>query len=261
MIFMYDSIIDAHIHLDLYEKDHQQLILQDLQKYNVEALISVSQNLVSAQENLAFSKQNSKVKPAFGFHPEQLIPDKSEMLKLQYFIEENHDHMIAVGEVGLPYYLKQENPSILIQPYLDILESFIKQAARLDKPIILHAIYEDAPIVCDLLEKYSIRKAHFHWFKGDKITIEHMVKSNYFISITPDILYEIEIQQLVKKYPLRLIMVETDGPWEFDGLFKGRLTHPKMIHKIVQKIALIKKLDIKRVYETLYENTQWFYNL
>ena len=66
---MHDVVIDSHIHLDLYKKDDQELILQDLREYNIEAIISVSQNLISAQENLALSKQNSKIKPAFGFHP------------------------------------------------------------------------------------------------------------------------------------------------------------------------------------------------
>ena len=32
-------------------------------------------------------------------------------------------------------------------------------------------IYEDAPLVCDILEKFNIKKAHFHWFKGDEKTI------------------------------------------------------------------------------------------
>jgi len=169
--------------------------------------------------------------------------------------------MVAVGEVGLPYYLRQEDPSLPIEPYQELLEIFIEQADILDKPVILHAVYEDAPIACTMLEKYSIKKAHFHWFKGDEKTIEHMQRNGYFISITPDLLYEKDIQQLVEKYPLRLMMVETDGPWEFEGQFKDELTHPKMIHHIVQKIASIKRLDIKIVYELLFENTKSFYNL
>lgn len=258
---LYQSIIDAHIHLDLYEEKDQELIMKDLDKYKVEALISVSQNLISAKDNLRLSKKNNKIKPAFGFHPEQPLPTDNEFLDLQSFIEKNDDHMIAVGEVGLPYYLRQENPSIPIEPYQELLESFIKQASILDKPIILHAVYEDAPIVCAMLEKYSLKKAHFHWFKGDAKTIEHMQQNGYFISITPDILYEKEIQQLVKSYPLSLMMVETDGPWKFEGPFKGDMTHPKMIHRIIREIAFIKETDVNRVYEVLYENTKQFYNL
>ncbi len=258
---MYQPIIDAHIHLDLYKKSDQELIIEDLKKYKIEALISVSQDLASAKKNLALSKEHNKINPAFGFHPEQSLPRESEIADLLHFIKENHDYMIAVGEVGLPYYLRQENPSIPIEPYQELLELFIKQAAILEKPIILHAVYEDAPSVCTMLEKYSIKNAHFHWFKGDVHTIERMKVNGYFISITPDVLYEKEIQQLVKSYPLSLMMVETDGPWGFDGPFKGKLTHPKMIHHIVRKIAHLKKADTKRVYEKLFKNTKRFYHL
>jgi TatD DNase family protein len=112
-----------------------------------------------------------------------------------------------------------------------------------------------------MLEKYSIKKAHFHWFKGDLHTIERMRENEYFISITPDVLYEKEIRKLVKNYPLSLMMVETDGPWRFEDIFKHKLTHPKMIHNIIREISFIKEVDIRLVYETLYKNTIQFYNL
>lgn len=258
---LYHPIIDSHIHLDLYERENQELIIQDLEKYKIEALISVSQDLASAKENLALSKGNNKIKPAFGFHPEQSLLTEVEMLELQCFIEENNEYMVAIGEVGLPYYLRRENPSIPIEPYQELLELFIKQAAIIEKPIILHAVYEDASTVCTMLEKHSIKKAHFHWFKGDIHTIERMKENGYFISITPDVIYEREIKQLVKSYPLSLMMVETDGPWGFEDVFQNELTHPKMIHKIVQEISIIKELDPRKVYEILYGNTRQFYNL
>lgn len=52
-------------------------------------------------------------------------------------------------------------------------------------PIILHAVYEDADTVCDLLEKYKVSRAHFHWFKGSDETMKRMMKNGYYISIAP----------------------------------------------------------------------------
>lgn len=258
---MYLPIIDAHIHLDRYKETDRHRILLELNTYNVDALISVSNNLQSAQKNLQLSKENRVIKPAFGFHPEQKLPNEEQLNNLLLFIEKNATKMIAIGEVGLPYYLRREDPTISIEPYIQLLEIFIKQAVKLDKPIVLHAIYDDAPIVCDLLEKYSIHKAHFHWFKGDPQTIERMIRNEYFISITPDVVYEEDIQQLINDYPLSQMMVETDGPWRFKGPFKYALTHPNMIHQTINKIAMIKRLNNVHVYKTLYANTKQFYNL
>ncbi|PNB76621.1 TatD family deoxyribonuclease, partial [Pseudomonas sp. FW305-BF6] len=86
-------------------------------------------------------------------------------------------------------------------------------------------------------------------------------ENGYYISITPDVLYEDEIQELVKHYPINLMMVETDGPWPFEGPFNRDYTHPRFIHESVRKIAEIKALEIEEVYKCLYENTKEFYDL
>src|SRR5699024_377532 len=258
---MYQPVIDAHIHLDKYDKNEQRIILQELDTYGIDALIAVSQDLASAKANLALAQKNERIKPAFGWHPEQELPTGGEIADIQDMIAQYQDEIIAVGEVGLPYYLRKKHPEIPLEPYVEILELFIRQLVQLDKPIVLHAIYEDATTVCDLLEKYDVNKAHFHWFKGDSKTTERMILNRHFISVTPDVIYEAEIQQLVLDYPLKQMMVETDGPWPFKGPFGNKPTHPKMMHQTIRKIAAIKKMDITEVYNVLFENTKRFYNV
>ncbi|WP_407272617.1 TatD family hydrolase [Radiobacillus sp. PE A8.2] len=235
------KVIDAHIHLDLYKDDERRAILDKLEEDHVEALLCVSNHLDSAKENLRLSLEDFRVKPAFGYHPEQPLPSAEQIDELFNFIEDHQDKMVAVGEVGLPYYSRQENPELNMDGYIELLEKFILLAARLDKPIVLHAVYGDAPVVCDLLEKHGVKRAHFHWFKGDVNTVHRMMENGYFISITPDCLYEAEIQQLVTRYPLAQMMIETDGPWPFEGPFADQMTHPKMMHDTVGKIAELKK--------------------
>lgn len=258
---MQGKIIDAHIHLDMYTKDEQNQILTDLEQEKITAVVSVSNHLASSIANLRLAEQYEKIYPAFGFHPEQELPSEGELEELIQFIQQYKDQAIAIGEVGLPYYMRQKAVNMNIEPYLELLEVFIKLSKQWDKPISLHAVYEDADLVCDLLEKHSIDKAHFHWFKGSYQTIERMIQNGYFISITPDICYEKEIQQLVKEYPLAHIMVETDGPWPFTGPFANQLTSPVMTHDTIIKIAQIKKQSIANVYEQIFTTTKQFFAL
>ncbi|MGE6755120.1 TatD family hydrolase [Rossellomorea sp. NPDC071047] len=255
------ALIDAHIHLDLYEGYERDKILQELELYSVEALISVSFHLQSTRTNLDLSRRDARIKPAAGFHPEQELPSKRDVEELLAFIKLYQQEIVAIGEVGLPYYRMKEDPDVKVEPYIDLLEQFFIESKRVNKPIILHAVYEHAPIVCDLLEKHSIEKAHFHWFKGDEKTIERMKKNGYSISITPDVLYEKEIQELVKKYPIEGLMVETDGPWRFEGIFQGRMTHPGIMHRSIEKIAEIKRIKEAEVYKQLFKNTTEFYGI
>ncbi|MFA9558268.1 TatD family hydrolase [Evansella sp. AB-rgal1] len=254
--------IDAHIHLDKYTTRDREIILSDREKDHGDQLISVSNNLASSKQNLSFSKKyKGVVHAAFGYHPEQALPSDLELEFLLTFMEKHQGEMVALGEVGLPYYLRQENPTIQLEGYIELLEGFIIKAKDFQKPIVLHAVYEDASMVCELLEKHSIEKAHFHWFKGDVKTVERMLKNGYYISVTPDVVYKEKIQRLVDLYPLSNMMVETDGPWPFEGPFKNKMTHPNMIHQSISKIAEIKKIDALDVYQQLYENTQRFYSL
>ncbi|MDG5788571.1 TatD family hydrolase [Evansella sp. AB-P1] len=258
---MYHAVIDSHIHLEVYKKGERLLIIEEMEKYNVEQLISVSMNLASARKNLSLSREYKNVKTAIGFHPEQILPSEKEIEQLHDFLDQHQQEMVAVGEVGLPYYLRQNNQQIPIEPYLEILESFIIKAKQYNKPIILHAVYDDAPIVCSMLEKHSIEKAHFHWFKGDAKTVERMIKNGYYISITPDVMYKDKIQQLVKKYPITNMIVETDGPWPFEGPFENKMTHPKMIHKSIEKISSLKGINLPAAYRQFYKNTKEFYKI
>ncbi|KWW20063.1 DNAase [Peribacillus simplex] len=255
------KIIDSHIHFDQYDGRGQEQILADMEKVQVESLLTVSMDLESSIINDQLSRKDSRIKPAFGFHPEQPLPSEQEMMELLNWMQAHQHNMVAVGEIGLPFYLRQENQAIELAGYIKILDRLLAFAKEIDKPVILHAVYEDAPIVCDLLEKHDIRKAHFHWFKGDGQTIARMIRNGYRISITPDVCYEREIRDLVSLYPLELMMVETDGPWEFEGEFKGKSTHPGMIHEGVRHIASIKGLPVDQVYETLYRNTKDFYEI
>lgn len=258
------KIIDSHIHLDQYEENEIGKIIEDLKDIQCRGLISVSSHLNSCQTNLALAKKYKQVKPAFGFHPEQTLPTDSEIETLLSWVERNKGAMVAIGEVGLPYYLRKETNNHTRFPfegYVELLEQFLKLAKVWNKPVILHAVYEDAPIVIDLLEKHSIHKAHFHWFKGDAMTRQHMINNGYTISVTPDILYEKEIQSLVKQYPLEQMMVETDGPWRFKDKFTNQMTHPKMIHDSVAKISELKEVTLLDAYGKLYRNTVGFYRI
>lgn len=258
--------IDAHIHLDMYEKQDVKRIIQDMPDSGVQGLIAVSMNLTSSQATRELYLNNpDRVYPAYGYHPEQPPLSGAELEKLTDWIRSYRNEMIAVGEVGLPYYIRLEAEAdglpFSYDPYVQMLEKFIELAVELNKPIILHAVYEDADLACDLLEKHGLAQAHFHWFKGAANTVERMIRNKYLISITPDVLYEEEIQELVRQYPMELMMVETDGPWPFEGPFSGKMTHPRMVAEVAAKIAEIKGISHEEAAHKLLHNTKSFYGV
>ncbi len=254
-----NKIIDSHIHLDQYtEKEIANIQINN----SIAALIAVSMDKASSIRNRQLSKQFSFVHPAFGFHPEQLLLQERDFADLFEWIRQHHKDMIAIGEVGLPHYERQKDPqSFPLEPYLEILEQFILLAKEFNKPIILHCIYEEAPLALNLLERHSYMKAHFHWFKGSETTLERLKTNGCYISCTPDIVYEQDIQRIAEQYPLQKIMAETDGPWPFEGPFQSKKTEPAMIHHTIEKLAKLKQVPTQQVYDQIFANTKAFYSL
>lgn len=271
--------IDAHIHLDKYDEPeafgHQvssqmnkraDQLVRELVGGPIEALIAVSMNQPSCLAVRRLQQQfPDQVFAAYGYHPEQELPSEIELNWIFDFIRAHRQEIVAIGEVGLPYYKRREAEKegrpFVIEPYSRLLEQFIELSKEVDKPLVLHAVYEDAERACDLLEKHQVSRAHFHWFKGSASTIARMIQNGYMVSITPDVLYEQEIQELLIQYPIELLMVETDGPWPFEGPYEGVPTHPQMILDVIERIAACKKRSIEETARILVENTKSFFQL
>ncbi|PID22398.1 DNAase [Sporosarcina sp. P3] len=253
------QIIDAHIHVDMYKEEDQIQILNELEENDVTAIVAVSNDYISSVKQIEFAKKDSRIKPAIGYHPEQALPSESELSAILRLIDDHAEGLTAIGEVGLPHYSRQEQPGLDVGLYKDVLERFVQKAEKYNLPIVLHAVYEDAEMVCDMLEQYSISKAHFHWFKGGDQILQRIVSNGYMISVTPEVTYREKIQQIVKQVPLTQLMVETDGPWPFEHSFKGNLTHPAMLHESVRSIAKIKDVTVDEAYREIYKTSQRFF--
>ena len=245
----------------MYEEEERLQILSELEVNDVTAIVAVSNDFTSSVKQIEFAKLDRRIKPAIGYHPEQALPSESELSAILRLIDDHVDCLTAIGEVGLPYYLRQEQPNVDVALYKSMLECFIRKAAEYNLPITLHAVYEDADRVCEMLERYSITKAHFHWFKGDDIVLQRIVSNGYVVSVTPEVTYREKIQHIVKQVPLTQLMVETDGPWTFENTFKGKLTHPSMMHESMHSIAEIKGVTVDEAYREIHKTTQRFFSI
>ncbi|MCG7408104.1 TatD family hydrolase [Paenibacillus sp. ACRRX] len=262
--FTVPRYVDTHIHLDMYDADMASAFMSGLgTTAGVEYVVAVSMHLGSCKATELLALASSRVLPAYGYHPEQELPSDEELAALLRWMDQRQSQMCAIGEVGLPYYRREEaltkGEKFHREPYIELLEPFVKRAAAWNKPIVLHAVYDDAPIVCDMLEQHNVRKAHFHWFKGDDNTIQRMAANGYYVSLTPDLLYETEIQQLAARYPLGQVMTETDGPWPFDGPFAGHSTEPGMVRSVAAHWAVLHGLSDVEAAEILYNNAKRLY--
>src|SRR5690625_5421165 len=101
------SLIESHIHLDVYNEIESKKIIDSLENNNIQGLIAVSNDLKSLKKLMKIASHNQFVKPCAGYHPEQELPNLLQTEVLFDYIKTNHESIYGIGEVGLPYYLQK----------------------------------------------------------------------------------------------------------------------------------------------------------
>ncbi|QJC52336.1 TatD family hydrolase [Paenibacillus albicereus] len=260
------ALYDTHLHLEQYGERERERMLEEAGQEGVRGIVAVSMDLASSRRTRELALRHPElVLPAYGWHPEQALPQDGELDELIGWIRERHaaGERFAIGEVGLPYYTRTEaesaGASFDESGHIGTLDRFAALAAELDRPLVLHAVYEDALKAAKLLLRHGVRRAHFHWYKGDAETTGVLAQAGWSVSVTPDVLYEPEIRELAASYPLGQLMTETDGPWPFEGPFSGRPTHPLLVREAAREIARLRGLGEHEAVGALADNARRFY--
>ncbi|MEH7383498.1 TatD family hydrolase [Bacillus sp. JJ1533] len=248
-------MIDAHIHLEQYEAKKLPAQIENWQEAGVKGVIAVSNDLPSSYRTLELQgKFPNFVHAAVGFHPEQPLPLEQDFVEWERLVQIERKKIVAIGEIGLPHYNLEKLP-VSLEHYSDLLTRCLEVAALHQLPVALHAVHDKAEMVFDHLQDKQITEAHFHWLKAPEDVINKIVKAGYFISVTPEVCYRSRDQMLAKQVPLSQLLIETDGPWPYEGEFKNQSTSPLFLRSIVSQLATLFSQDIQELKEQLMLNS------
>lgn len=193
---------------------------------------------------------------AIGLHPERIDVSEDEFEETEKLIREVSNEIVAVGEIGLPYYSirNREDFYELIDLGKPQFRSFLDLARDLDLAVVLHAPHLAAEEAFKLVNETRIQRVLFHWHKSSPEVTQNIVDRGYYISVTPEVCYESRDRNLVKSVPLSNLVLETDGPWQYENEFEGRKTEPYFVRRIAQEIALLKHITFEEVAKKTTEN-------
>ncbi|WP_227938194.1 TatD family hydrolase [Alkalihalobacillus deserti] len=242
-------MIDSHIHLHLYDSGTLDSYIEKWKKAGVRKVVAVSNDLVSSYQTLELqSKYPDFVLASIGFHPELALPLKQDFLEWKSLLRLERKRITAIGEIGLPHYNLDKLPETLDQ-HIEVLKHYLYEADVHQLPVALHAVHDKAHIVLSLLQHYKIKNAHFHWLKAPKQVVNQIVNAGYYISLTPEVCYRGRDQLLACNVPLAQLLMETDGPWKYEGIFQNQQTEPPFLLEITRVLANLKNTtedEIKR---------------
>ena len=228
-------IFDTHAHYDSngFAADRDE-ILSALPAAGVGLVVDPGCELESSRAALALAKRYPFVYAAVGIHPSDCAgTGEAEFAALRKLC--GHEKVVAVGEIGLDYYWK-DNPSKEFQQ--TVFRRQIELAIELGLPVIVHdreAHGDSLAIVLDYPEARGV----FHCFSGSPEMAEELLKRGWFLGFDGPITYKNaqKAPEVAAVTPLDRIVVETDSPYLTPVPFRGKRNDSRNLSYIIEKLA------------------------
>ena len=232
--------IDSHCHLYKFNEIERKRIIRNKDII----ILSVSEDLESSLKNLVLSQLNENVIPAIGIHPWNIEKVNENTFKIiEDIIKDNKIKIL--GEIGLDKKFKPET----FEKQKEVFEKFLNLAKEYDLNVNLHTpnASKDA---FDLLIKYDIKKAYFHWYGGDEKLLEEIINKGYFIGINVATIVNEKYKKYIEIADIKNIITESDGPYNY----KGIILHPDMLKDLYKLISDIRKIDLEELSNIIQNN-------
>ena len=246
-------IVDTHTHIcdSSFDADRGE-VLHNAAAAGVGAVIAVGENMDDARRNIELAGKHPMIRPGAGLYPTILDLDQAE--RMHSFIRQERAKLIAIGEVGLDFWVVKEAPHKELQK--EILKGFINLSQELDLPLNIHSRSAGRHAVGMLLE-HGATRVQMHAFDGKASAALPAVEAGFFFSIPPSVVRSRQKQKLVKHLPLSCLLVETDSP--VLGPDPKQRNEPANITLAIKAIRELKSIGEDEVLEAVGANTRRLY--
>ena len=252
-------LFDTHAHYDSrqFDADRDQ-VLSALPGQGVGLVVNPGCDLDSSRRAIGIAERYPFVYAAVGVHPEDCAgwqdTDVDELRSLAA-----HPKVVAVGEIGLDYYWKENPPREFQQ---GVFRAQLALARELDLPVIVHDREAHGDCLSIIREFPQVRGV-FHCFSGSAEMAKELVKLGWMISFTGVLTYKnarkaVEAAQAV---PLDRIMIETDSPYMAPVPCRGERCHSGLVRHTCQRLAELRGISPEECARITFENGTEFYQL
>ncbi len=230
-------LIDSHCHLDFAQFDlDREYILTHCQQIGVNDIVIPGVTANSWDNLLAVCKQSTMLHPALGLHPMFINEHQPEHLNQLTEQISNH-HIIAIGEIGLDFYIADHDKDLQIHLFTEQLK--IAQQSKL--PVLLHVRKAHEQTI-SLLKKHPVSGGIIHAFNGSLQQAQQYQSLGFLLGIGGAITHPnaTRLRAMVSQLPLSSIALETDAPDMPLHLMKQQHNTPENIAVILDVLATLR---------------------
>ena len=238
-------LIDSHAHI--YYRDFSgdfDDMLKRAEDAGVAAILVVGTDIESSRQSVELAEKYPQLYAAVGVHPHDAGRVTDACYDIIRALPVSSQKVVAIGEIGLDFY-RDRSPRDLQEI---VFRRFLKMAAELDKPVIIHD--RDAhDRVMTIIREESVRKGVLHCFSGDAAMAADAAALGFHISIPGTITYPANqnLRDLVSAVSIDRMLIETDCPYLTPVPHRGKLNEPAFVRLTAEKLAEVKGLTLEDV--------------
>ena len=252
-------LFDTHAHYDSRKFDpDRDAVLSALPGQGVALVVNPGCDLDSSRKAIALAERYSFLYAAVGVHPEDCGDwQDGQIGELRALAA--HPKVVAVGEIGLDYYWKENPPKDLQKR---VFRAQLALAAELDLPVIVHD--REAHGDCmDIIREFPRVRGVFHCYSGSAEMAKELVRLGWMISFTGVLTYPNarKAAEAAQAVPLDRIMIETDSPYMAPVPHRGERNHSGYVAHVCEQLAELKEISIEDCARITLENGRRFFQI
>lgn len=245
---------DSHAHLDdeAFNEDREELIAQLEQ--DLDGIVNPGCDGVSSAAAVQLAEKYPFIYAAVGYHPENLKGIPADYLD-QLAKWAQLPKVVAIGEIGLDYYWKENEPR-------EVQKRIFLEQVDLAKQFALPIIIHDRDAHGDMLELFQKEisgvQAVFHCYSGSLEMAKELVKRGYYFGFGGTSTYKNaqKVREVMQYIPKELLLFETDCPYLTPVPFRGKRNNPGYVEYTARNAAEVLGMEFEELAALATANTK-----
>lgn len=243
-------IFDTHAHYeDPVFSENFDVLITKMKNSGVGGIITCGCDKESSLKALALAERYDIVYAAVGIHPGN-IDSGTTIAEIRELL--SHPKCVAVGEIGLDYYWRQDNKA----EQKEIFKAQLQLANEFDLPVLVHDRDAHADTL-EILKEYK-PKGVVHAFSGSVEMAREIIKLGLYLGVGGVLTFKNAraLPAVVNDTPIEKLLLETDAPYLAPVPHRGETNNSAMIDYVAEKMAEIKEISKNEVLLKTFNNAK-----
>ncbi|MBO6122978.1 MAG: TatD family hydrolase [Methanobrevibacter sp.] len=248
-------MIDTHCHVYESEIENAEDIIGEAAKRDIHIILNGT-DPASNREVLNLAGRYDNVHAALGYlysFADDVTDDDISLLDEQLCGE----NVVAVGEIGLDYYITRENKD----RQKELFDNMLDLAERHRLPVIVHS-RKSIQDTFDMLKSHDVIGS-LHCYQGSAEMAREFIKLGFYIGIAGPITHtnNKKIRRMASQVGISHMLVETDSPYLAPEERRGERNTPLNLKYITGKLSRELGIEESEVIEATARNARELFGI